>query len=405
MFAMKLAYSTTLILLLYNFLFAQELYSQSIRPDTSAVWLTGSNFWDHGGSNIISYDPNGSYNGGQTTSYKVERLNFTTSNQDNFLINNFALTNNRGVVYLTMDDPFTYDTLYNFNAEIGDSWTLEAEHTTEFTVTAKGVLNINNQDLEFSAVDLNIDVNGNLYEQHDTIVEKLGFLHRYFLPYDIIKSYVDGNEGGATKCYYDSQLGYVPFSHYTCPNLENLDDRTLSLDHIEFEVISSKSSYVELYWRVNTDSEILEFGIERMSNNGLWESKGVVLANEVNPNGESYIFVDESPLKGIGYYRIKIIKAHEPALYSVVKSIKHEPQESIRLFPNPTSLAQGFTVINSSLGEQSLVLINRLGKRILTSTLQPGKNLINIDLLNPGFYFCIIEGGNRADTHKLVISK
>lgn len=244
MSTMKLFNSAPFLLLLSTIFFTQELYSQSSRPDTSAIWLTGSNYWNFAGYNVVSYDPEGKYNGANATSYKVDQYWYGTSTQLSHAstVNHFGLGNREGVVFLYMEDPYIqdpyiHDTLYNFNADIGDSWTFEGEFDTKLTVTGKGTIEMNGQELKYSAVDLTTELTNIIFEEHDTIVERIGFLHRYFLPYDVIREGLDRNEGGPTRCYYDDVLDYVPFSSYSsCGRLESLGSSTLSLDFLDLEV-------------------------------------------------------------------------------------------------------------------------------------------------------------------------
>ena len=46
---------------------------------------------------------------------------------------------------------------------------------------------------------------------NDTIIENIGFLHDYLLPYDQFDGAVDGNEGGPFRCYSDNNFAlYKP---------------------------------------------------------------------------------------------------------------------------------------------------------------------------------------------------
>lgn len=90
-----------------------------------------------------------------------------------------------------------------------------------------------------------------------------------------------------------------------------------------------------LRWDVaGATSEI--FHIERLSPDG-WEDIGSVPATV---GGSSYSFVDESPLTGENYYRLRIVYG-SIVNYSDVVVVIHDESEGLVLCPNPSSGAEG----------------------------------------------------------------
>lgn len=119
-----------------------------------------------------------------------------------------------GIVYLRYNN--NWDTLYNFNASIGDTWKMAGQPTlnacdssSTLTVTAIGSTIINSVLLNYLVVDFSFP-----WEYSDTIIEKIGFTGSYMLPYDLCNGALDGNEGGPFRCYQDDNFAsYQP--HYT----------------------------------------------------------------------------------------------------------------------------------------------------------------------------------------------
>lgn len=132
-----------------------------------------------------------------------------------------------GIVYLWYNNH--WDTLYNFQAEVGDSWRmakqplLTQDSNSVLTVVAKGIKNINSIDLNYLVVDFN----GTWYT--DTIVEKIGFIGSYMLPYDGYNGGLDVNEGGAFRCFEDDQ-----FSTYK-PHFSGECDFTVGITELDQE--------------------------------------------------------------------------------------------------------------------------------------------------------------------------
>jgi hypothetical protein len=120
-----------------------------------------------------------------------------------------------GVVYLRYQNQ--WDTLYNFNAQVGESWRMAkqpftnvATQNSRLKVIATGTKVINSSTLKYVKVEF-VDPQMNPLGFADTIVENIGFIGSYFLPYDLFDGAVDGNEGGPFRCYSDNNFAtYKP---------------------------------------------------------------------------------------------------------------------------------------------------------------------------------------------------
>jgi hypothetical protein len=94
-----------------------------------------------------------------------------------------------GVVYLRYQNQ--WDTLYNFNAQVGDSWRMAkqpfanvASQNSRLKVIATGTKLINSSTLKYVKVEF-VDPQMNPLGFADTIVENIGFIGSYLLPYDM----------------------------------------------------------------------------------------------------------------------------------------------------------------------------------------------------------------------------
>ena len=110
-----------------------------------------------------------------------------------------------GAVYLRYQNQ--WDTLYNFNAQVGESWRMAkqpfanvASQNSRLKVLATGTKVINSSTLKYVKVEF-VDPQMNPLGFADTIVENIGFIGSYLLPYDMFDGAVDGNEGGPFRCF------------------------------------------------------------------------------------------------------------------------------------------------------------------------------------------------------------
>lgn len=121
------------------------------------------------------------------------------------------------VVYIHTNNKF--DTLYNFRGKIGDSWILYCYSSSGIcdsnaivTVIDTGHVIINEKKLKLLLIKYNYGyVNGKLkYTIQDTIIERIGSLNSYILPWDIYNEMLDANEGGPLRCYSDNNFQHIP---------------------------------------------------------------------------------------------------------------------------------------------------------------------------------------------------
>lgn len=150
------------------------------------------------------------------------------------IIGNEYTYENNGVAYILYEN--NWDTLYNFNANIGDSWRMAKQPITNacdsnsrLTVLATGTKNINSISLKYLVVEFNYGSS-----LTDTIIEKIGFIGGFMFPYDQCNGALNLNEGGQFRCYSDDLFNtYKPnytedFSFITGID-ENLIKTNLSL--------------------------------------------------------------------------------------------------------------------------------------------------------------------------------
>jgi hypothetical protein len=168
---------------------------------------------------------------------------------------------NNGVVYIRYQNQ--WDTLYHFNAQVGDHWRMAKQpvanvcpQNSRLNVLAIGNKLINNETRKYLVVDFcNPDLSSLGWGQ-DTIVENIGFIGSYFLPYDQFDGAVDGNEGGPFRCYTDDNFAtYAPHYNGACDYIVGMEELSGSSSfiiypnptqndiHIPFDFINKFTRY------------------------------------------------------------------------------------------------------------------------------------------------------------------
>jgi hypothetical protein len=125
-----------------------------------------------------------------------------------------------GVVYLRFQNH--WDTLYNFNAQVGESWRMAKQPlisniippNSRMKVLSTGTMMINNEARNYFVIDKCDSNNMSFGFLQDTLIENIGFIRDYMLPYDQYDGAIDANEGGPLRCYSANNFAtYQP--HFT----------------------------------------------------------------------------------------------------------------------------------------------------------------------------------------------
>ncbi|MFT3884092.1 MAG: T9SS type A sorting domain-containing protein [Flavobacteriales bacterium] len=112
-----------------------------------------------------------------------------------------------GIVWMFDPELNAFDTLYNLNAIPGDTWQLihlpgPITSDAYLTVLDTGTIHINALPLRWLSVEHHYPGAGP-NDHLDTLIERIGSIVSYMLPYDFPNGFVDGQEGGTFRCYRD----------------------------------------------------------------------------------------------------------------------------------------------------------------------------------------------------------
>jgi hypothetical protein len=143
------------------------------------------------------------------------------------------LDTNSNIVYRYFNNKF--DTLYNFNALIGDKWTVHGIHGTSdsgiVVVDSIGYRVINSDSLKSIFVST---ISGSCIGWYSSeIVERIGCIAEYMFP-NYVSCIVDLGEGGALRCYTDNNFPvYTTGEASYCDFITSIDSYLILKDFIE----------------------------------------------------------------------------------------------------------------------------------------------------------------------------
>jgi hypothetical protein len=174
---------------------------------------------------------------------------------------------------------------------------------------------------------------------------------------------------------------------------------------VNFRAVLNNSA-VDLSWTTEQETNSNYFDIQRSADGSSWSAIGSVTAQGNSATATNYSFIDNSPLSGVDYYRLKMVDKDGSFSYSSIKVVSMNSVAAFKVFPNP---AKDF--VNVTLGHISdngmVRLINLNGQSVFTQTLNNASGstiTIPVHNLAEGTYMLQILGSDGSQqTGKIVI--
>jgi hypothetical protein len=163
---------------------------------------------------------------------------------------------------------------------------------------------------------------------------------------------------------------------------------------------------IKLLWTAADDKDVTRYEIERSSNGVDFLTAGTVL-----PGGNgAYTWLDQSPLKGNNYYRVRSISLSGEIIYSkVVRASLFTDAGGITVYPNPVA----GHMLNLSLSGMkadvyTISLLNNLGQPVMQQPLKHGGGNAAYTIrlnseLPPGKYSLLIQQPGESPQQKSLL--
>ena len=148
-------------------------------------------------------------------------------------------------------------------------------------------------------------------------------------------------------------------------------------------------------WATSQELNSQYFGIERSIDGINFSQIGKVAAAGNSSVKLNYQFVDPQPVKGVNYYRLKIVDIDNTIKYSLVRNVKNIGTISLTIYPNPAKDKLLIDIDAERAGRGKILITDLNGRRMYSNNenLQRGANTIPIDvaLFAAGTYFVRVQ--------------
>ena len=157
-----------------------------------------------------------------------------------------------------------------------------------------------------------------------------------------------------------------------------------------------------LNWQTASEQNNKEYQIERSSEGTIFNKIGVVASNN-SSSGSRYSYIDEDPLSGNNYYRLKSVDIDGKFSYSNIDKVTFNLNaNNVIVYPNPAK--DILTVQSNFKGEKLNITITDLAGRKILQTNKQNNRLIEIQIpdLRAGFYLLKINDGISLVSKKII---
>ena len=187
---------------------------------------------------------------------------------------------------------------------------------------------------------------------------------------------------------------WVSHLMYDYLSLEVPGVTVLPVTLLSFNATATNAGKSLLTWSTATELNNHHFDIER-SNDGLaFATIGQVTAINTS-NGSAYRYIDQSPLTGSNYYRLKQVDFDGKVAYSTVQKVDFAAKAAISVYPNPATnnlfvQSDGTSII------KTITITDALGKTVLRQTnINTKQYTLDVSQLAKGMYFVKVNDGNK----------
>lgn len=123
----------------------------------------------------------------------------------------------------------------------------------------------------------------------------------------------------------------------------------LPVELIDFYATRTEERRVKCNWITASERNNSHFVVERSSDGSLFEEIGMLNAAGTSNEILTYEMIDENPLQGLAYYRLKQVDFDGQFSYSQVRKVDGSVSDAYTLYPNPASNWATLTAIDKNV--------------------------------------------------------
>ena len=171
---------------------------------------------------------------------------------------------------------------------------------------------------------------------------------------------------------------------------------------------TGEGSKVKLQWSTESEQNNDRFDVQRSVDGRTWETISSVKGKGTISSTSNYTTYDNSPLKGITYYRLQQYDINGKSTASDVKSFRLGAIKTlVSVSPNPARAGINFKFLNEGAKNVLAVLSDANGKVVYQQTFKEVQanalHKLNLQQPAPGIYILKLKGEGLLESIKVVV--
>ncbi|MFM2359256.1 MAG: hypothetical protein RLY16_1249, partial [Bacteroidota bacterium] len=151
----------------------------------------------------------------------------------------------------------------------------------------------------------------------------------------------------------------------------------------------------KITWSTVREINANSFVVERSLDGRNFTEIGRVAASGNSTSTLDYSFIDNTPVRGFNYYRLRLVDRDNSARYSTVKNVRNEGSADVAIYPNPVNNAMQLNIAADKSDRATVQIFDLSGKMVYSqaSSINEGLNYFNINTskLNNGAYVIKVQ--------------
>ena len=171
-----------------------------------------------------------------------------------------------------------------------------------------------------------------------------------------------------------------------------------------------KGNTIEVAWNVAGESDIHHYEVEKSADGRNFSMMSSVKAKGNENSSVAYTSLDNSPLTGNNYYRVKSVSLSNEVKYTSIVNVRlGKGGEAISVYPNPVKgNTIGLQLTNLEKGSYTVNVYNTNGQLVATKMLQHGGGSASEQIVLPtsatkGVYQLEVRGDNSRYVQTIIL--
>ena len=189
-------------------------------------------------------------------------------------------------------------------------------------------------------------------------------------------------------------------------HLEFISSTVLPVQLVQFLATKNDDGTIQLSWATSQEQNASNYNVERSGDQSGWTTLGTVKAKGYSSTTTNYKYTDQNPVKGTGYYRLKMVDLDGKFTYSKTVSVTSDnDSRPLVIYSNPFNDQIRMKVNVSRAQNLVMTVSDMLGKNYISKSYQAqsGDNYVNLlpGVGGTGMYILHIHGDSYDQTIKL----